>query len=307
MDHDGEIRLERHLQLLAEDLLLGVGDQVETELTDRDHARAGEPLRHAGEHLVGEVDVVRLSGVHPDGAVVLDAVLRRALRLEGRDVVEVVVEGAGVLPRLPEPERGLGEGDDPTERHPLVVVGHPRDHVGVWIENAHWRLLRGNAAPAASPADRARSQRGRIAKLSSTGRNSGRPDLRCKDALTNPARLPPENRPNSAIDRCSGSEEGGMASALRGNASRVGSPPPERDLHAAIPAARRPPPLPRSGHAPRGGHHHSPGGKDPRRKSDLPGRHDRRRGRRWLEGHAAEVDGRLDREWRHRQRRTRGA
>ncbi|CAM5566064.1 hypothetical protein SHIRM173S_04406 [Streptomyces hirsutus] len=81
--------------------------------------------------------VVRLLGVEGDGAVVGDAVLGGAEGFPAEEGVEVVDEGGGRGAGLAEPEGGFDDGADARPVHGLVVVGGPRRHVDVGVEEAH--------------------------------------------------------------------------------------------------------------------------------------------------------------------------
>src|SRR5207247_884538 len=70
-------------------------------------------------------------------ADVADAVLTRPVALEAEEQIEVIDEGSKRRPRLALPEGRLADRDDARKRHPLVVVGHPRGHVSMWLEDPH--------------------------------------------------------------------------------------------------------------------------------------------------------------------------
>jgi len=99
----------------------------------------GEELVEDRQDVLGQGPVVRLARVERDARVVRDPVLPRAVRFEAQDVVEVVAEGPGAGPRLAHPERGLDHDPHARQGELLVVVGHPRDHVNVRVEDVHER------------------------------------------------------------------------------------------------------------------------------------------------------------------------
>ena len=92
------------------------------------------------EHLARQLAVVGLLRVHRHPGVVLDVVLRGALRLEVGELPEVVLEAVGVAAIPARPERRLGDGHAARQRHLLIVVGRARHHVRVMIDVLHERV-----------------------------------------------------------------------------------------------------------------------------------------------------------------------
>jgi hypothetical protein len=60
-----------------------------------------------------------------------------ALRLELGELTEVIFDAVAAAAIPAGPERGLGDRDAAGQRHLLVVVGGPRDHVRVMIDVFH--------------------------------------------------------------------------------------------------------------------------------------------------------------------------
>ncbi len=128
---------ERQLDLLGVGVDLVARDAVQADLADAEHGRPVEELRDALQHLARQLAVVRFLRVHRHPGVVLDAVLRGALRLELGELAEVVLEAVGVAAVPAGPERRLGDRDAARQRHLLVVVGRARHHVRVMIDVLH--------------------------------------------------------------------------------------------------------------------------------------------------------------------------
>ena len=129
--------------------LLGVGvdlvarDPVQADLADAQHRRSAQELRNPRQHVARELAVVRLLRVHRHPGVVLDAVLRGALRLELGELAEVVLDAVAGAPVPSRPERRLGDGDAAGQRQLLVVVGRARHHVRVMVDVFHRIPCRG--------------------------------------------------------------------------------------------------------------------------------------------------------------------
>src|SRR5688572_14557486 len=67
----------------------------------------------------------------------LDAVLGGALRLEVRQLAEVVFESVAGAAIPSGPEGGFGTRHTAGERHLLIVVGRARDHVRMMVDVLH--------------------------------------------------------------------------------------------------------------------------------------------------------------------------
>ena len=137
VDHDRQRELLRQLELGAKVAVLELGLLVVADLADRHHPFLQREARQDVHDRLGQFLVVRLLRVEPDRAVVADAELPGAKALEADDRGQVVDVGAHVRARLPDPERGLYDRDDAGGGHRLVVVGHPRYHVGVRVDEHH--------------------------------------------------------------------------------------------------------------------------------------------------------------------------
>ena len=134
VEAEGELELGREVLLLLRRLV------VEPDLPDRHDAVLGEVARQELDHARRDAPVVRFLRVQGQRAEVVHAELARPEPLPAEQPVEVVLEGADVGARLPEPEGGLDDGGDAGLRHRLVVDGRPRGHVDVRIEELHGRL-----------------------------------------------------------------------------------------------------------------------------------------------------------------------
>ena len=107
-----------------------------------------EKVWQALQHLVGEGEVVGFTRVDGQRALVGDVVHGGPLGLVAQQVLEVVVEGAGVVPGRAQPEGRIDDSLDAGEGHRLVVVGRARIHVYVGIKNSQGGLLRSGATRA---------------------------------------------------------------------------------------------------------------------------------------------------------------
>jgi hypothetical protein len=110
---------------------------VQPDLADAEHPRLAQELGDHGDHLAGQLHVLRFLGVDAQPRVVPDVELGRPFRLHLGQVAEVVVEPGGGAAVEPGPERRLGDGHAPGVRHPGVVVGGAGDHVNVRVDVAH--------------------------------------------------------------------------------------------------------------------------------------------------------------------------
>ena len=127
--------------LLDHPLVLGVGDLVarvlvQPDLADAEHARVVEQRGDELDHLARQLDVLGFLGVDAEPAVVVDAVLRGALRLEVGELLEVGREGLG-RPVVARPERRLRDQPAAGERQVLVIVRRARAHMGMDLEVLH--------------------------------------------------------------------------------------------------------------------------------------------------------------------------
>ena len=109
------------------------------------------------------VPILGLLRVQAHPRVMRDAVLRRALRLEVDEPLEVVDERLRARTVVAGPERGLRDGDAAAHRHRAVVVGRARDHVRVQVDVLHVTpRSRVRRTRSCDPATRATSCRGSL-------------------------------------------------------------------------------------------------------------------------------------------------
>ena len=96
-----------------------------------------EKLRDHRDHFARQRNVLRLLGVDAQPREVLNAVPTGPLRLERRELLEVVAKPGDAAAIVPGPERRLAHRDAAHLGERLVVVRRPRDHVDVWIDVVH--------------------------------------------------------------------------------------------------------------------------------------------------------------------------
>src|SRR5262245_21841087 len=138
-------------ELLVERRDLVASDPIQSDFADPQNSRAVEEFRNARQHFARQRPVIGFFGIHCDPAVVLNAVLRGAPRLELGELAEVVLEAVGRTAVPAGPECRLGDGGAAGQRHVLVVVGSTRHHVRVMIDVLHGRTswLQRSYAPSA--------------------------------------------------------------------------------------------------------------------------------------------------------------
>src|SRR5207244_12615840 len=126
----------------------------EADFAERHYPSRFEIARqHLDDGLIHAL-VVALLQVQTDGADVTNTVLPRPVAREAEEEIEVIDEGADRRPRLALPEGRLAYRDDAGERHPLVVVRHPRGHVNVRVEQLHGVLFYRSARASATSSRR---------------------------------------------------------------------------------------------------------------------------------------------------------
>ena len=124
----------RELNLSAKDAIFGVGLIVVADLADRDHPVLVEVPPHHGQDAVGQVRVVCLFRIQRQGGEMANAELKSPETLPAKQREKVVLEGAHVGSRLPDPEGRLDDGGDAGISHGLIVVGGSGGHVDVRVE-----------------------------------------------------------------------------------------------------------------------------------------------------------------------------
>ena len=110
---------------------------VEADLADPEHVRLVEKLGDEGNHFAGERNVFGFLGVDAEPGEVLNARPTGALGFEIGQLPEVVAKRFGAAAIEPGPEGRFTEGDAPHAGHPFVVVGGPRNHVDMRIDEVH--------------------------------------------------------------------------------------------------------------------------------------------------------------------------
>ena len=162
VDVDELLVVHREIDVVLEPGELVARHAVQADLADAEH---GRPLEVGGDELqdlARQRPILGLLGVQAHPREVGDAVLRRALRLEVDEPLEVVDERLRARTVVAGPERGLRDGDAAAHRHRAVVVGGARDHVRVQVDVLHVTPpSRARRTRSCGPATRAASCRGR--------------------------------------------------------------------------------------------------------------------------------------------------
>ena len=125
--------LQKHGRLVARVL-------VEPDLADAQHARPVEKLRDHRDHFARQRDVLRLLGVDAQPGEMLNAVPAGPLRLERRELLEVVAKPVDAAAVVAGPKRRLAHRHAAHLGERLVVVRRPRDHVDVGVDVVHGRM-----------------------------------------------------------------------------------------------------------------------------------------------------------------------
>src|SRR5262249_50814225 len=113
---------------------------VQPDLADAQDARMVEELGDHLDDLPRELDVLRLLGIDAEPGAVLDLVEPRPVPFELDELAEVIPEPLRTRAVEPRPERRLAHQHAAGQRHPLVVVGRPGDHVDVGVDELHESL-----------------------------------------------------------------------------------------------------------------------------------------------------------------------
>ena len=140
MDHDGEREFLRQLDLRSQRLVFERRLFVIAQFAHRNDAFLDEKARQGVYHGFRQCFVVGFFRVQADRAVVPNTELAGAEALEARNHGKVVDIASNIGAGLSKPEGRLDHRDHAGFGHCFVVVGRPRDHVGVGI-NDHPRRL----------------------------------------------------------------------------------------------------------------------------------------------------------------------
>ena len=127
----------RQLDVVLERRQLVARVAVQPDLADAQHVGPVQEPRNSGEDLPAQLTVLTLLRIETEPGVVADAESGGPGRLELGQLSEVVLEAVGRAAVPPGPEGGLRQRDAAAQRHLLVVVGGPRDHVGVDVDVLH--------------------------------------------------------------------------------------------------------------------------------------------------------------------------
>jgi adenylosuccinate lyase len=139
VDHDRKSEFLRQLDLRPQRLVFEGCLFVVAQLSHRDDAFLDEKTRQGLNHRFGQSLVVGFLRVQADGAIVPNAELPGAEALEAGYHGKVVDIAADICAGLSKPEGRLDHRDHAGLGHCFIVVGRPRDHVGVGI-NDHPRI-----------------------------------------------------------------------------------------------------------------------------------------------------------------------
>ena len=110
---------------------------VQTNLADPENPRLVEKLGDQRDHRAGELDILGLLGVDAKPGLMVDPVQGGPLPFKADQLAKVVAKPFRPRPVKTRPERRLADQDTTGQRHPLVVVGGPADHVDVGIDVTH--------------------------------------------------------------------------------------------------------------------------------------------------------------------------
>lgn len=137
MDENHLVIVDGHLNLLFEDRFFVGRRLVKADLTDAEHVRFVEELRHFRQHLSRECWVLSFLWIDGHPREVLNSVEGCSGWFGRRQLVEVVDERFGVLAIKTGPKRGLGDGDDARHGHALIVPRRTGHGVIVWLDELH--------------------------------------------------------------------------------------------------------------------------------------------------------------------------
>src|SRR5205823_4859267 len=84
-----------------------------------------------------QADVLRLLRVDAQPTEMLNAVLPGALRLDFRELPEIIAKALHRAAVKPRPKRRLAQRHAPHPRQRVIVVGDPRHHVNMWVDVVH--------------------------------------------------------------------------------------------------------------------------------------------------------------------------
>ena len=132
--HENELLVPRcKIDMFLEDHQFVAAVFVQADFTNAQNVGPIEELGYQRHDLAGKFRILRLLWIDAQPREMPDAERGGARRFKFRELTKIVVEALWTAAVVAGPERRLCDGHTPRQRHAVVVIGGPRDHMNVGV------------------------------------------------------------------------------------------------------------------------------------------------------------------------------